>query len=150
MTGLLSFGEGLVALWTAIRSPTSPDIATLYVVGAGILLLAGLLTVLRVRRDDAQTLFAALTGGSFAIGLVDLSLKPLDEAGRYGSLMPTLFPAACLLFFLLLRGAYELGPVRSSALERLDQWLKARRVAKSHTVLDVGAINRQKPPSPPV
>jgi hypothetical protein len=95
------------------------------VAGAG-LLLAAILILLRVGKDLARAILGALTAGAFAIGLVDLNLKPLDQAGRYGSIEPTLLVAVCLVLFAVFEGAYELGPVKSAMLNRLDRWLDMR------------------------
>ena len=67
---------------------------------------------------------------TFALGLVDLSLKPFEVAGRYGSIQPAILVGIPLLMLLAFRGAYELGPVGSALLVHIDNWL-TRRFSKS-------------------
>jgi hypothetical protein len=126
VTGLVALGESILASLAGARSQDAPDIEVLFLVAAVVLVLAGSLTILRIGRDLAQSVLTALAGGAFAIGLVDLSLKPLDQAGRYGSLEPGLLVGACLLLFLVFRGGYESGPMDIPMLRRLDAWLDAR------------------------
>src|SRR5450759_3071149 len=85
-TGIAIAGMGIVAVQAAVALDTVAALRTPFAVAGGGLLLAGGLTFRRRRQSLVTAVLAGLTGASFAMALVEMSLRALDAPDRYNSL----------------------------------------------------------------
>ena len=115
VTGICTIGMGVIASLAAAGPDTVPALRIPFGVAGAGLMLAGILTVLRRREELVTSLLAGITAASFAMSLVEMSVRAADAPDRYSSLWIPSVLAVALVAVRLFEGGFRIELERSDA-----------------------------------
>lgn len=103
--GVAIFFMGSVAINAALASSTSSALRIPFATAGVGLVLAGVLAVVRRREALVTSLLTGITGASFAMALVEMSVRAPDASDRYNALwIPSVLAIALVAVRLVERG----------------------------------------------
>lgn len=115
--GIAIAGMGIVAVQAAVALETVAALRVPFAVAGGGRLLAGGLTFRRCRPSLVTAVLAGLTGASFAMALVETSLRALDAPDRYNSLWVPSVLATALVAVRFLDSGFRVESADQSQLD---------------------------------